>query len=130
MYPTDRITHTTAFVTPVVEHGLEICLITYKLYYSYFLPSKLGVTVLFVYRLYRQLLHEPDDVRLSAVSLYIYFNLIGCQTVDFQLWMTIKFEPCYIFYALYYNHFLPAKSSIRVLCVFVDFYHVLFYKTT
>ena len=30
LYPTDRITHTTAFVTPVVEHWLEqkIILIT------------------------------------------------------------------------------------------------------
>ena len=87
MYPTDRITHTTAFVIPVMEHWLEICLITYKLYHSYFLPSKLGVTVLFVYRLYRQLLHEPDDVRLyrQLFYIYIFFNLIGCQTVDFQL---------------------------------------------
>ena len=29
-HPTDRITHTTAFVTPVVEHWLERCFIGNK----------------------------------------------------------------------------------------------------
>ena len=30
-HPTDRITHTTAFVTPVVEHWLSVCVCVCKL---------------------------------------------------------------------------------------------------
>ena len=43
-HPTDRITHTTAFVTPVVEHWLEQEIIILK-YFTLCIASKYMTTV-------------------------------------------------------------------------------------
>ena len=84
-HPTDRIAHTTAFVTPVVEHWLEQeiaqwvhpiivnkmnCYYYYQYYYMFFLFVSLFVVVFFSIKISNLI------VSVTSICLVLHFKKI------------------------------------------------------